>query len=67
MPDWLNQVEIHFGILQHKVLTPAAAHDVPHLTAPILAVEARARRQPRPVRWKITRADFRERCSELAA
>jgi transposase len=65
--SWLNQVEIHFGVLQRKVLTPAAAHDVPQLTARILAFEARARRQPRPVRWKFTRADFRRRCAELAA
>jgi transposase len=65
--SWLNQVEIHFGVVQRKVLTPAAAHNVAALGARILAFEARARRQPRPVRWKFTRADFRRRCADLAA
>lgn len=65
--SWLNQVEIHFGVLQRKVLTPAAAHDVHQLTTRILAFEARARHQPKPIRWKSTRADFRRRCAELAA
>ncbi|MGH9918054.1 MAG: IS630 family transposase [Nitrososphaerales archaeon] len=65
--SWLNQVEIHFGVLQRKILTPAAAHDLPQLTHRILTFEARARDHPRPVRWKFTRADFRRRCAELAA
>jgi len=37
--SWLNQVEIHFGVLQRKVLTPAAAHDVHQLTTRILAFD----------------------------
>ena len=65
--SWLNQVELHFGVLERKVLTPAAAHDLPQLEARILAFEARARQQPRPVKWKFTRADFRRRCAQLAA
>ena len=65
--SWLNQQEIYFGILQRKVLTPAAAHDIAHLEARIVAFEERSRAHPRPIKWKFTRADFRRRLDQLAA
>jgi hypothetical protein len=65
--SWLNQQEIWFSIVQRKVLTPAAAHDVPQLSARILTFEARYREHPRPFAWRFTRADFRRRLRELAA
>jgi DDE superfamily endonuclease len=65
--SWLNQQEIYFSIVQRKVLTPAAAHDLPQLSARILAFEARYRARPRAFAWRFTRADFRERLHELAA
>lgn len=65
--SWLNQVEIYFGIVQRKVLTPAAAADLPQLSARILAFEAYSRQQPRPFAWKFTRRDFHRRLDDLVA
>jgi hypothetical protein len=65
--SWVNQVEIYFGIVQRKVLSPAAARDLDVLTRRIMRFEARCRRQPRPFRWKFTSNDFRQRLHELAA
>jgi hypothetical protein len=63
----LNQQELFFSIVQRKVLTPAAAHDLPQLPARILGFEARYRVHPRPFAWRFTRAHFRRRLTELAA
>jgi hypothetical protein len=65
--SWVNQVEIYFGVVQRKVLTPAAARDLVSLTRRIMTFEARCRRQPKPFRWKFTSADFRDRLLQLAA
>ncbi len=63
--SWLNQQEIYFSILQRKVLTPAAAHDVPRLTARIQSFEERCRAMPKPFQWKFTRKDFRRLLADL--
>jgi len=63
--SWLNQVEIFFGIVQRKVLTPAVADSLEELAARLLAFEAEYRRHPRPVRWKFTRQEFDRRLLEL--
>ncbi len=63
--SWVNQVEILFGIVQRKVLTPAAARSLEELAARILAFEAECRCQPRPIRWKFTREEFDRRLQEL--
>ncbi len=63
--SWVNQVEIFFGIVQRKVLTPAVADSLEELAARILAFEADYRRLPRPVRWKFTREEFDRRLLEL--
>lgn len=65
--SWLSQVEIYFGIVQRKVLTPAAAHSLIELTSRILGFEAQYRRSSRPFRWRFTRQDFDRRLQELAA
>jgi hypothetical protein len=65
--SWLNQQEIFFSIVQRKVLTPAAAHDLPQLRERILGFEAWYRAHPRPFAWRFTRTDFRKRLRELAA
>lgn len=65
--SWLSQIEIYFSVVQRKVLTPAAAHDVPRLSARIIAFEDRCRSRPRPFRWKFSRTDFRRRLHELTA
>jgi hypothetical protein len=65
--SWLNQVEIYFSVVQRKVLTPAAAHDLPRLSTRILRFEARQRSIPRPFRWGFTRAEFKRRLAQIAA
>ncbi len=65
--SWLNQVEIYFSVVQRKVLTPAAAHDVPHLARRILGFEARYRATSQPFRWSFTRAEFKRRLAQVAA
>jgi hypothetical protein len=65
--SWLNQVEIFFSVVQRKVLTPAAAHDLDVLRTRLLRFEADYRLEPRPFRWRFTRADFDRRLLELAA
>ena len=65
--SWLNQQEIYFGIIQHKVLTPAAAHDLSERERRILAFEARSRAQARAFAWRFTRVEFERRLHELAA
>lgn len=63
----VHLVEIYFGILQRKVLAPAAAHDLSELERRILAFEARSRAQPRPFAWRFARVQFQRRLHELAA
>lgn len=63
--SWVNQVEIFFGIVQRKALTPAVASSLEELVARILAFEAEYRRQPRPVRWKFTSQEFDRRLEEI--
>lgn len=65
--SWLNQQEIYFGIMQRKVLTPAAAYDLSQLERRILAFEARSRARARPFAWRFTRRDFEHRLHDLAA
>lgn len=65
--SWLSQVEIYFGIVQRKVLTPAAARSVADLTRRILGFEELYRKLSKPFRWRFTRQDFDQRLQELAA
>lgn len=65
--SWLNQQEIFFSIVQRKVLTPAAAHDVATLKKRILGFEARCRAKPKPFNWRFTRRDFQARLADLDA
>ncbi|HEX4214821.1 MAG TPA: IS630 family transposase, partial [Candidatus Dormibacteraeota bacterium] len=65
--SWLNQVEIYFGLVQRKVLTPAAATGLDLLARRIMGFEGQCRCRPKPFRWKFTSKDFRVRLSELAA
>lgn len=56
--SWLNQIEIHFSILQRKVLTP---NDFPCLAAVAERLEEFERHFEsiaRPFEWKFTRADL---------
>lgn len=56
--SWLNQVEIHFSILQRKVLTP---NDFPSLEALEERLQGFARCYEtiaKPFEWKFTRKDL---------
>lgn len=64
--SWLNQVEIYFGILQRKVLTPADATSLDELAARILAFEREYERRAMPFEWRFTRADLNRLLGRLA-
>ncbi len=64
--SWLNQVEIYFGILQRKVLTPAEATSLDELAARILAFEREYERRATPFEWRFTRADLNRLLGRLA-
>jgi hypothetical protein len=63
---WLNQVEIYFGILQRKVLTPADATSLEELAARILAFEREYEQHAAPFEWRFTRADLNRLLGRLA-
>jgi len=65
--SWLNQVEIYFGILERKVLTPPDAVSLEELASRILAFGARYEELARPFEWKFTRADLNALLERLAA
>ena len=65
--SWLNQVEIYFGILERKVLTPADAASLDELAARIFAFQARYEGLAQPFEWKFTRADLSALLERLAA
>jgi hypothetical protein len=55
---WRNQIEIHFSIVQRKVLTP---NDFPTLAAVkqrLLAFQTRYEATAQPFAWKFTRDDL---------
>ncbi|MGH6915410.1 MAG: IS630 family transposase, partial [Geminicoccales bacterium] len=64
--SWLNQIEIYFGILQRKVLTPADAASLDELTTRILSFQARYEVLAQPFEWKFTRADLAKLLESLA-
>jgi len=65
--SWLNQVEIYFGILERKVLTPPDATSLDELASRILAFQAHYEILARPFEWKFTRADLNALLERLAA
>jgi hypothetical protein len=65
--SWLNQVEIYFGVLERKVLTPPDAVSLTELASRILAFQARYEVLARPFEWKFTRADLNALLQRLAA
>ena len=64
--SWLNQVEIYFGILQRKVLTPPDATSLDELADRILAFEREYERRATPFEWRFTRADLHRLLGRLA-
>jgi DDE superfamily endonuclease/Homeodomain-like domain len=64
--SWLNQVEIYFGVLQRKVLTPPDAASLDELAHRILAFQSDYERLARPFEWRFTRADLATLLERLA-
>lgn len=65
--SWLNQQDIYFGIVQRKVLTPAAAYHLSQLEHRIVAFETRSRARARAFAWRLTRGEFERRLHAFGA
>lgn len=57
--SWLNQVEIHFSILQRKAFNPNDFADLNHLAERILKVQDRYNSTAAPFDWTYTRNDLK--------
>jgi len=64
--SWLNQVEIYFSVIQHKVLTPNDFADLAEVESRLLAFEQRYEATAAPFEWKFTRADLAKMMKRLA-
>ena len=64
--SWLNQVEIYFGILARKVLTPPDTTSLDELADRILAFERDYERRATPFEWRFTRSDLNRLLGRLA-
>jgi DDE superfamily endonuclease len=53
--SWLNQIEIHFSVVQRKVLTPNDFDSLSNLEAALLAFQERYEKSARPFQWTFTR------------
>jgi len=63
--SWLNQIEIYFGIVQKKALSP---NDFPDLTAVdkrLLNFQVHYQKVARPFKWKFTRKDLQKRLKTI--
>lgn len=56
--SWLNQIEIHFSILQRKALMPADFSSVDAAAERILGFEQHYQEIDRPFEWRFTRRDL---------
>ena len=58
-PDWLNQVEVYFSIIQRKVITPNDFPDLDRLERRLLEFQRYYEETAHPFKWKFTRDDLR--------
>lgn len=65
--SWLNQVQIHFSIIQRKVLTPGDFASLANLEAALLAFQYRYEKSAAPFRWTFTQADVAALMQRLKA
>ena len=56
--SWLNQIEIHFSIIQRKVLTPNDFHSLEMLADRLVLFERHYELIAKPFEWKFTRDDL---------
>jgi hypothetical protein len=64
--SWLNQIEIYFSVVQHKVLAPNDFADLEVLGERLIAFLERYERVAEPFAWKFTRRDLDRLLSRLA-
>ncbi len=65
--SWLNQIEIYFSIVQHKVLQPNDFDDLAAVERRLLAFERHYEEIAEPFEWKFTRADLDKLLAKLSA
>ena len=65
--SWLNQVEIHFSLVQRKVLTPNDFADLAEVELRLRLYEELTNREPRPFDWKFTKYDLFDLLQRLAS
>jgi hypothetical protein len=56
--SWLNQVEIHFSVVQRKVLAPNDFRDLAEVEARLLGFQRRYQQTAVPFDWRYTRTDL---------
>ena len=56
--SWMNQIEIHFSILQRKALTPAHFSSQDEVAERILGFQQHYQQIASPFEWKFTRSDL---------
>ena len=56
--SWLNQIEIFFSVVQHKVHTPNDFTDLIEVERRLLAFQRRYQQSAVPFDWRFTRADL---------
>ena len=63
--SWLNQIEIYFGVIQRKVLSPNDFADLDAVEHRLLAFGERYEQLATPFEWRFTRADLRRLMARL--
>jgi hypothetical protein len=65
--SWLNQIEIHFSIVQRKLLQPNDFPDLTSLEQAILNFERYYAEIAEPFEWRFTRADLNRVLTRIAS
>lgn len=65
--SWLNQIEIHFSILQRKTISPTDFADLDELANRILAFQDRYNATAEPFDWRHSRDDLNTYLVRLSA
>ena len=63
--SWLNQIEVYFSIVQHKLLTPSDFQTLVDLKRNVMAFQARYQRAAKPFKWTFTRRDLHALLAKL--
>ena len=63
--SWLNQMEIYFGIVQKKVLTPNDFLSLDGVAQRLKEFERYYERVAKPFEWKFTREDLSQMLRKL--